>query len=80
MQGLQLHGVLTHEGHVGVQAHNEHERRSLTELACREAVATAELMRGAGLPASIVSVGSSGSFRSATTWTASPKCGPGHSV
>jgi D-serine deaminase-like pyridoxal phosphate-dependent protein len=63
MQGVQLRGVLTHEGHVGVQAHNEHELRSLTELACREAVATAELIRGAGLPASIVSVGSSGSFR-----------------
>ena len=61
--GIELAGVFTHEGHVYTQARDHAERERLTQEACRAAVETAEEIRGRGLAAPVVSVGSAGTFR-----------------
>jgi D-serine deaminase-like pyridoxal phosphate-dependent protein len=63
LDGLELAGVFTHEGHVYTQARNEAERERMTLDSCRLAVETAEAIRARGLPAPVVSVGSAGTFR-----------------
>ena len=63
LDGLELVGVFTHEGHVYTQAHDDAERERMTLESCRLAVETAEEIRARGLPAPVVSVGSAGTFR-----------------
>jgi D-serine deaminase-like pyridoxal phosphate-dependent protein len=63
LPGVELAGVFTHEGHVYTQGRDDAERERLTLEACRAAVETAEAIRGRGLPAPVVSVGSAGTFR-----------------
>jgi D-serine deaminase-like pyridoxal phosphate-dependent protein len=63
LPGIELRGVFTHEGHVYTQARDDAERERLTQEACRATVETAEEIRGRGLSAPVVSVGSAGTFR-----------------
>jgi D-serine deaminase-like pyridoxal phosphate-dependent protein len=63
LDGIELAGVFTHEGHVYTQAHDDAERERLTLEACGAAVATAEEIRARGIAAPVVSVGSAGTFR-----------------
>ncbi len=63
LDGVELVGVFTHEGHVYTQARDDAERERMTLEACRSAVETAEEIRARGLPAPVVSVGSAGTFR-----------------
>jgi len=63
LPGIELTGVFTHEGHVYTQGRDAGEKERLTQEACRAAVDTAEEIRGRGLAAPIVSVGSAGTFR-----------------
>jgi D-serine deaminase-like pyridoxal phosphate-dependent protein len=63
LPGLEVCGVFTHEGHVYVQGRDTAEKERLTLEACRVAVEVAERMRGRGIPARVVSVGSAGTFR-----------------
>ena len=63
LEGLELAGVFTHEGHVYTQGRDAAEKERMTREACRAAVETAEEIRARGLPAPIVSVGSAGTFR-----------------
>ena len=63
LRGIKLVGVFTHEGHVYAQGRDAAEKERLTQEACRAAVDTAEEIRGRGLTAPIVSVGSAGTFR-----------------
>jgi D-serine deaminase-like pyridoxal phosphate-dependent protein len=63
LDGLELAGVFTHEGHVYTQARDDAERERMTLECCRLAVETAEEIRARGLPAPVVSVGSAGTFR-----------------
>ena len=60
LPGIELAGVFTHEGHVYTQGRDDNEKARLTREACRAAVDTAEEIRGRGLPAPVVSVGSAG--------------------
>lgn len=62
LEGIELAGVLTHEGHA-YGATSEEELRALTRDACQRSVETANQIRERGLAAPTVSVGSSGSFR-----------------
>ncbi len=57
MPGLRLRGILTHEGHVG-QAADATELEAVATRAARDMVATADLLRGNGIPVEVVSVGS----------------------
>jgi D-serine deaminase-like pyridoxal phosphate-dependent protein len=63
LEGVELAGVFAHEGHVYTQARDPAERERLTRESCASAVETAEAIRGRGLPAATVSVGSAGTFR-----------------
>ncbi len=63
LEGLELAGVFTHEGHVYTQGRDADEKERMTREACRAAVESAEEIRAQGLPAPIVSVGSAGTFR-----------------
>jgi D-serine deaminase-like pyridoxal phosphate-dependent protein len=63
LEGIELVGVFTHEGHVYTQAHDDAEREQMTLTACRAAVETAEEIRSRGIGAEVVSVGSAGTFR-----------------
>ena len=63
LPGIELAGVFTHEGHVYAQGRDAGEKERLTQEACQAAVDTAEEIRGRGLSAPIVSVGSAGTFR-----------------
>src|SRR5262249_27737658 len=63
LDGIDLAGVFTHEGHVYVQARDDAERERMTLDCCAAAVETAELLRERGIPAHTVSVGSAGTFR-----------------
>jgi D-serine deaminase-like pyridoxal phosphate-dependent protein len=63
LEGLELAGVFTHEGHVYTQGRDAAEKERMTGEACRAAVETAEELRGRGLAGPIVSVGSAGTFR-----------------
>src|SRR5262245_45092721 len=63
MEGIELAGVLTHEGHVYTQAHDDVERERMTLECCAAAVETAARLRELGIAAETVSVGSAGTFR-----------------
>jgi D-serine deaminase-like pyridoxal phosphate-dependent protein len=63
LDGVELRGVLTHEGHVYTRARDEADARRLTHEACQALVETARLIRERGLPTPIVSVGSAATFR-----------------
>jgi D-serine deaminase-like pyridoxal phosphate-dependent protein len=63
LEGLELRGVFTHEGHVYTQGRDPAERERMTRESCALAVETAEAIRDQGLGAPVVSVGSAGTFR-----------------
>jgi D-serine deaminase-like pyridoxal phosphate-dependent protein len=63
LDGIELVGVFTHEGHVYTQANDAAEKERLTLEACSAAVDTARELRGRGIAAQVVSVGSAGTFR-----------------
>jgi D-serine deaminase-like pyridoxal phosphate-dependent protein len=63
LDGLELAGVFTHEGHVYTQGRDLAEKERLTRESCALAVETAEAIRDRGLAARVVSVGSAGTFR-----------------
>src|SRR5688572_5132276 len=65
LPGVDLAGVLTHEGHIYTAATDRAHLEALTREACRLAVETAEAIRARGLPAAVVSVGSSATARPA---------------
>jgi D-serine deaminase-like pyridoxal phosphate-dependent protein len=57
--GLTLRGLMGYEGHLQAVRERQ-ERERLTRLAMQELVATAALVRGAGLPCEVVSAGGTG--------------------
>jgi D-serine deaminase-like pyridoxal phosphate-dependent protein len=63
LDGVEVVGLFTHEGHVYTQAHSMEEKRAMTHAACAALAETAELVRASGVPLATVSVGSSGTFR-----------------
>jgi D-serine deaminase-like pyridoxal phosphate-dependent protein len=63
LDGIDVVGLFTHEGHVYTQAHSMEEKRAMTHAACAAIAETAELVRASGIPLATVSVGSSGTFR-----------------
>ena len=63
LDGIELAGVFAHEGHVYTQGRDMAEKEQLTRESCERAIETAEAIRGRGLPAPAVSVGSAGTFR-----------------
>jgi D-serine deaminase-like pyridoxal phosphate-dependent protein len=63
LDGLELAGVFTHEGHVYTQGRDPAEKERLTRESCALAVETAGAIRERGLAAPVVSVGSAGTFR-----------------
>jgi D-serine deaminase-like pyridoxal phosphate-dependent protein len=62
LPGLELAGVLTHEGHAYALARGQEDLERLTRDACQRTVETAEAIRARGIAAPVVSVGSSGTF------------------
>lgn len=65
LPGVELAGVLTHEGHIYTAASDRADLERMTREACRLVVETAEAMRARGLPVPVVSVGSSATARPA---------------
>jgi D-serine deaminase-like pyridoxal phosphate-dependent protein len=63
LDGIDVVGLFTHEGHVYTQARSMEEKRAMTHAACAAIAETAELVRASGIPLTTVSVGSSGTFR-----------------
>jgi D-serine deaminase-like pyridoxal phosphate-dependent protein len=63
LDGIELVGLFTHEGHVYTQAQSVKEKRAMTQAACAAVAETAECIRAEGIPLNTVSVGSSGTFR-----------------
>jgi D-serine deaminase-like pyridoxal phosphate-dependent protein len=63
LDGIELAGVFTHEGHVYTDARLAKEKQAMTQAACAAVVETAESIRADGIPIATVSVGSSGTFR-----------------
>jgi D-serine deaminase-like pyridoxal phosphate-dependent protein len=63
LDGVDVAGVFTHEGHVYTQARSMEEKRAMTQAACAALAETADLVRASGIPVATVSVGSSGTFR-----------------
>ena len=63
LPSVELAGVLTHEGHIYTAAANVVEMERMTQDACRTVLEIAAQMRASGLPAPVVSVGSSGTAR-----------------
>ena len=63
LEGIEVAGLFTHEGHVYTQAHSMEEKRAMTRAACAAIVETADLLRASGIPVKTISVGSSGTFR-----------------
>jgi D-serine deaminase-like pyridoxal phosphate-dependent protein len=63
LDGIELVGVFTHEGHVYTQARDAAEQKRMTLEACAAAVETAEEIRSRGVAADVVSVGSAATFR-----------------
>jgi D-serine deaminase-like pyridoxal phosphate-dependent protein len=63
LDGVDVVGVFTHEGHVYTQARSMEEKRAMTHASCAALVETADLVRASGIPLATVSVGSSGTFR-----------------
>jgi D-serine deaminase-like pyridoxal phosphate-dependent protein len=63
LNGIELTGLFTHEGHVYTQAQSAKEKRAMTQAACAAVAETAQRIRADGVPLTTVSVGSSGTFR-----------------
>jgi D-serine deaminase-like pyridoxal phosphate-dependent protein len=63
LDGIELVGLFTHEGHVYTEARSVDEKRAMTQAACAAITETAERIRADGIPLATVSVGSSGTFR-----------------
>jgi D-serine deaminase-like pyridoxal phosphate-dependent protein len=63
LDGIELAGVFTHEGHVYTRARDDAEREQMTLASCGEAVETAAALQERGIAARTVSVGSAGTFR-----------------
>ena len=63
LDGIELAGVFTHEGHVYTATRDDAERERMTLQACGSTVETAEAIRVRGIPVPVVSVGSAGTFR-----------------
>jgi D-serine deaminase-like pyridoxal phosphate-dependent protein len=63
LDGIELTGLFTHEGHVYTEAQSNDEKRAMTQAACAAVAETAERIRVDGIPLATVSVGSSGTFR-----------------
>ena len=63
LDGIEVVGLFTHEGHVYTQAHSMEEKRAMTQAACAALAETADMVRASGVPLTTVSVGSSGTFR-----------------
>jgi D-serine deaminase-like pyridoxal phosphate-dependent protein len=63
LDGIELAGLFTHEGHVYTDARSTEEKRAMTRAACAAVTETAERIRADGIPLATVSVGSSGTFR-----------------
>jgi D-serine deaminase-like pyridoxal phosphate-dependent protein len=63
LDGIELTGLFTHEGHVYTEAQSADEKRAMTQAACAAVTETAERIRADGIPLATVSVGSSGTFR-----------------
>ena len=63
LDGIEIAGLFTHEGHVYTQARSMEEKRAMTRAACAAITETAELVRATGIALRTVSVGSSGTFR-----------------
>ena len=63
LDGIELVGLFTHEGHVYTQADSTEAKREMTRVACAEIVETAEAIHASGISLATVSVGSSGTFR-----------------
>ncbi|MDX6527515.1 MAG: hypothetical protein QOI43_3026 [Gaiellales bacterium] len=63
LDGIELAGLFTHEGHVYTEARSVDEKRAMTQAACAAITETAERIRADGIPLATVSVGSSGTFR-----------------
>jgi D-serine deaminase-like pyridoxal phosphate-dependent protein len=63
LDGIELAGLFTHEGHVYTDARSAEEKQAMTQAACAAVAEAAELIRADGIPLATVSVGSSGTFR-----------------
>ena len=63
LDGIELAGLFTHEGHVYTDARSAKEKQAMTQAACSAVTDTAERIRADGIPLATVSVGSSGTFR-----------------
>jgi D-serine deaminase-like pyridoxal phosphate-dependent protein len=63
LPAVELVGVLTHEGHIYTAAGSVAEMERMTHEACRTVLDVAAQMRANGIPAPVVSVGSSGTAR-----------------
>jgi D-serine deaminase-like pyridoxal phosphate-dependent protein len=59
--GLRFEGLMGYEGHA-VMLKDPAERRQVTEVSLRQLVATADLLRGIGIPVPIVSSGGTGTY------------------
>lgn len=77
LDGVELAGVFTHEGHVYTQGRDLAEKERMTRESCALAVETAGAIRDRGLPAAIVSVGSAGTFRFAIDCSGVTEVRPG---
>jgi D-serine deaminase-like pyridoxal phosphate-dependent protein len=77
LDGIELIGLFTHEGHVYTQARAVSEKRAMTIAACAAVVETAERIRADGIPLATVSVGSSGTFRFAVECESVTEIRPG---
>lgn len=63
LRGIEVVGVLTHEGHVYTAAERPSEMERLTHEACQSLVDVAQRLGAAGLPVSVVSAGASATAR-----------------
>jgi D-serine deaminase-like pyridoxal phosphate-dependent protein len=63
LDGIELTGIFTHEGHVYTDARSPQEKQVMTQAACVAVTEAAEEIRAEGIPLATVSVGSSGTFR-----------------
>jgi D-serine deaminase-like pyridoxal phosphate-dependent protein len=63
LDGIELAGLFTHEGHVYTDARSAEEKQAMTQAACAAVAEAAERIRADGIPLATVSVGSSGTFR-----------------
>jgi D-serine deaminase-like pyridoxal phosphate-dependent protein len=63
LDGIELIGLFTHEGHVYTQAQSAEDKQAMTNAACAALAESAHRIRADGIPLATVSVGSSGTFR-----------------